>query len=139
MLPVVAVLALAVLLALGRGDAQTGSPAAVPRPLADAAASELLDEYLTGDYEAAVDELSRRRPLRMSSPWPELPVSASWMRSTEPQVRALAAALLQTEAGFRNSTFGRIAKSAPLVPARPTVGLSGMFELPSLITSRLML
>jgi tetratricopeptide (TPR) repeat protein len=53
------------------------------------------------------------------------------------RLATLAQALLHTEVGFRRDTFGRYSFSAPFALALPSVGLTGMFELDSLIAYRL--
>lgn len=93
---------------------------------------EVMDQYRRGDADAAVEEFAAHQPLRLETLDP--------YAGSAPQrdrLAILAQALLHTEAGIRRRTFGQIAFSAPLVPVVPTVGLTGMFELHSLIAYRL--
>ncbi len=101
---------------------------------------QLVDEYRSGDADAAVEEAARRSPSSLGTLFftrGQAAVQPGSDRAAD-RLSVAAHALLLTEAGFRRDHFGRYAASAPLVVATPSVGLTGMFEPHSLVSYRLM-
>lgn len=88
----------------------------------NAQVTRLFQQYRSGDADAAVAEFCK------------LPLGPSYMQRTFGP--PLFDALLRTEIGLKLNTFGRYALSAPLVPATDLQGLSGMFEVNSLVAYR---
>jgi tetratricopeptide (TPR) repeat protein len=105
-----------------------GSPRATAQPTSPDGV--LLQQYLRGDADAAVEFASKTVPMGFFS------VGGNPLGDRHTYSQA-AQALLVTEAGFLARTFGRYALSAPLTPAPATIGLSGRFELRSRIASLL--
>jgi hypothetical protein len=108
--------------------------------LRTATVQQLVDEYRSGEADAAVVEAARRTP---SSLGPLFLIAGEPAMPPAPgraghRLTLVAQALLLTEAGMRREHFGRYAASAPVVLAMPSVGLTGMFEPHALVSYRLM-
>ena len=88
----------------------------------NAQVARLFEQYRTGDADAAIAALCT------------LPLGPSYMQRSFGS--PLFDALIRTEVGLRLNTFGRYALSAPLVPSTDFLGLSGMFEVNSLVAYR---
>ena len=110
--------------------AQGESPLRAERPDPQQAATakpelaDIVNEYLRGDTNAALVQFGR--------------LARAMFQTGQPLRTEAVVALLHTESGMNTRTFGRYSRSAPLVAARPSVGLTGMFEPDSLIADRLM-
>jgi tetratricopeptide (TPR) repeat protein len=119
---------LSALLVAGTGVA--GAPLDGQTPQPDESFQQLLDRYRNGDAEAAAIAFSA---------WPDARVDAdARVPADATDAWALAAlAVLHTDAGLRNDTFGRYRKGTPNFINLGSWGLESVFEVHSFTAYRL--